>query len=113
MNALVNLAQRRVIPLHVPTLALAAALYTVPPVRAAGVEERLEGPIFTFGDLDRETATAVARLATRWQGDGLTLADAHVIHEAVTRYTGWPIITTSPAAEWQHYLPDTPIETLP
>ncbi|CAM3813546.1 hypothetical protein [Nocardiopsis rhodophaea] len=58
MTALVGLAQRRVVPLHVAALALAAGLYTVPPVRVAGVEERMEAPIFTFGDLDRDTATS-------------------------------------------------------
>ncbi|MFE3457392.1 hypothetical protein ACFXKD_07575 [Nocardiopsis aegyptia] len=113
MSALVGVAQRRVIPLHVPTLALAAGLHTVAPVRAAGVEERLDGPIFTFGHVDRDTAAAVARIATRWQDDGLTLADAHAVHEAMTRYAGWPIVTTSPAQEWERYLPDTPVETLP
>lgn len=113
MAALVTVAVDRLTTLHIPSTALAAGLHGATPVRASAIEERLDDPIFVVDDLDRDTATAVARVATRWHDDGLCLANAHVILAATSLYTGWPVVTTAAETAWGRYLPDTPIEWLP
>ncbi|MFC3997551.1 hypothetical protein ACFOVU_16580 [Nocardiopsis sediminis] len=113
MSALVTFAKRHVIPIHVPALALATGLNGVSPVRAEKVHRRLDWPIFTFSELDRDSAIDVARTATRWQDEGISPADAHVINVALSRYDGWPIVTTAGESFWARFLPKTPIERLP
>ncbi|WP_017537714.1 MULTISPECIES: hypothetical protein [Nocardiopsis] len=112
MSALVGVAKRKVVPLHVPALALVQALSGLPGERAEAARGRLDAPVFTFGALGRGEAEAVAHLVTRWQGTGLSPADAHVIW-ASSAYRGWPVVVAHGAKAWESWLPDVAVEQVP
>ncbi|MDA2803928.1 hypothetical protein [Nocardiopsis suaedae] len=112
MAALVGVAKRKVIPLHVPTLALVQALDALSERRLEAVAARLDAPVFTFGEVGRGVAEGVARLTARWERERLSTADAHVIW-ASAGYEGWPVVVSHGAEAWKTRLPGTPIEVVP
>ncbi|MDA2811771.1 hypothetical protein O4J56_14105 [Nocardiopsis sp. RSe5-2] len=114
MSTVVEVAVDRVTSLHVPALAVMEALEDLPTRRVEQIRARLDDPVFVCGVLDLSTALVVKGLTARWEGMGMTPAEAHTVLAADGVYAGCPVIVEAGSVKrWRTWLPDTPLDEMP